>query len=164
MMPTVEISWPEHYDPRNCPIHVRNDIEIDVAPDAVWAWITRAPLWPTWYRNSADVRILQGDACELRLGTRFRWKTFGVAITSTVIEYVPNGRMAWDAHGLGVDAYHAWALAPCTRGCYVLTEETQHGWAARLGGLLMPGRMHRYHQVWLESLAAKARGGLPPPA
>jgi hypothetical protein len=32
----------------------------------------------------------------------------------------------------------------------VLTEETQTGWLARLGALVMPGRMSKWYQRWLE--------------
>ena len=46
---------------------------------------------------------------ELRLSTEFRWKTFGVAIDSTVCELVRHERLAWDAHRDGVHANHAWA-------------------------------------------------------
>ncbi|MGB5987855.1 MAG: hypothetical protein WBG37_21290 [Desulfobacterales bacterium] len=46
----------------------------------------------------------------------------------------------------------------------MLTEETQHGWAARLGNLLAPNRMHKFHQLWLEGLEIQASAGLPPSA
>ena len=39
---------------------------------------------------------------------------------------------------------------------YVPTEETQNGWLARLGALVMPGRMSRWHQRWLEELGKVA--------
>jgi hypothetical protein len=45
----------------------------------------------------------------------------------------------------------------------VLTEETQHGWLARLAAVAMPNRMHKYHQIWLEQLRDSARKGMPPP-
>ncbi len=156
-----EVSWPDRYHPRNCPIHVRNELDMNAAPEKVWAWLIRATLWPTWYVNSANIKILDGTGSNLQKGTRFRWKTFGVTLISTVHEYVPVERIAWDAHAFGVDAYHAWVLRPSARGCHVLTEETQHGWLARLGKLFMPNRMYTYHQLWLEGLAAKARDGLP---
>lgn len=167
MNPSLEIQWPNHYHPRNCPVHVRNELDMAAKPDLVWAWLIHAALWPSWYANSADVTILTDTGLEeteptLQLGTRFRWKTFGVTITSTVLEYIPFERIAWDAHGLGVDAYHAWLLQPSPQGCHVLTEETQHGWAAKLGNLFMPNRMHKYHQIWLEGLNANARAGVPP--
>jgi hypothetical protein len=49
-----------------------------------------------------------------------------------------------------VHAYHAWAFERRDSGVYVLTEETQNGWLARLGALVMPGRMSRWYQRWLE--------------
>ena len=164
MTQSLEVRWPEHYRPHNCPVHVRNELDMDAAPERVWAWLIRASLWPTWYVNSANVTILDGSGPDLQKGTRFRWKTFGVTITSTVIEYVTGERIAWDAHAFGIDAYHAWVLQPSARGCHVLTEETQHGWLARLGKLFMPNRMYTFHQLWLEGLAAKAHAGLPPAA
>jgi len=158
------IKWPDHYKPQNSPVHVRNEMDMTAPQERVWAWLIHAPLWPTWYINSANVKIIEGPGPELGIGTRFRWKTFGVTIMSTVLEYVPNERIAWDAHAFGIDAYHAWVLQPSVKGCYVLTEETQHGGIARLGNLLMPNRMHKFHQLWLEALESKAGSGLPPTA
>ncbi len=157
-----EVQWPDHYAPRNCPIHVRNELDMAASPENVWAWLTRVTLWPTWYINSANIKILEGSGPDLKAATRFRWKTFGVTITSTVREYVPYERIAWDGHALGIDVYHAWVLVKSTRGCHVLTEETQHGWIARLGKLVMPNRMYKFHQLWLEALEKKAQAGLPP--
>lgn len=164
MTQPLQVKWPDHYQPRNCPVHVRNELDMAAAPKRVWAWLIRADLWPTWYVNSANVKILDGTGPDLQKGTRFRWKTSGVTITSTVLEYVPRERIAWDAHAFGIDAYHAWVLQPSARGCHVVTEETQHGWLARLGKLFMPNRMYKFHQLWLEGLATKARAGLPPTA
>jgi uncharacterized protein YndB with AHSA1/START domain len=164
MTQPLQVKWPDHYQPRNCPVHVRNELDMAAAPKRVWAWLIRATLWPTWYVNSANVKILEGTGLDVQKGTRFRWKTFGVTITSTVLEYVPRERIAWDAQAFGIDAYRAWVLQPFARGCHVVTEETQRGWLARLGKLFMPNRMHKFHQLWLEGLATKARTGLPPAA
>ena len=162
MKEPLEIQWPDHYKPDNCPVHVRNELDMAASPEHVWAWLTCAPAWPSWYVNSANVTILEGPEPNLEKGTRFRWKTFGVTIVSTVVECVPDERIAWTAHSLGIDVYHAWVLSPSSRGCTVLTEETQHGWLARLGKLFMPNRMFHFHQLWLEELERKASEGLPP--
>lgn len=159
-----EIHWPDHYHPHNCPVHVRNTLDMDAPAERVWAWLTCASLWPSWYVNSANVQILDGTRSYLEMGTRFRWKTFGVTITSTVVEYVPNERIAWTGHSLGIDVYHAWAIGPSDRGCIVVTEETQHGWLARLSQRVMPNRMFNFHQLWLEELQKKAANALPPGA
>ncbi len=148
------IRWPQEFDPSNSPVHVHNELAMSASPEVVWAWLVCAELWPTWYENSKKVRV-QGKGPNLVPGARFRWRTFGVNIESQVVEFVPTER-------LGVCAYHAWLIRKAPGGCHVLTEETQHGWLARLGNLLLPNRMHRFHQIWLEGLQGKALTGLPP--
>ena len=135
---------------------------IAASSETVWAWLIRAQLWPTWYPNSSNIRFLNGKAPDLALGTQFRWKTFGVTVQSTVLEFVPFERLAWDAHGIGLDAYHTWLIRETAHGCYVIMEETQRGWLARLGKAVRPKRMEQQHQNWLEGLSKKAISGLPP--
>ncbi len=160
--PPAAINWPPEYHTARTPVHVRNELHMPAAPEVVWAWLVRAPLWPAWYVNSANVRLLDEPALDLKLGTRFSWKTFSANVVSTVREYVPPERIAWDGKGIGLDVYHAWLIVRTASGCYVLTEETQHGVLARLQSIFMPRRMHHYHQLWLEQLAARAATGLPP--
>jgi uncharacterized protein YndB with AHSA1/START domain len=155
--------WPERYLPAKSAVFVRNDIEIAAPPEHVWAWLLRAQLWPEWYANSADIHFLSHTGPDRRDRSRFRWRTFGVRITSKVLEFDPCARLAWDAHGIGVSAYHTWTLTRKPDGAtHVLTEETQNGWLARLSKRLMPTRLHDRHQEWLEGLAAKAESGPPP--
>ena len=136
-----EVKWPDRFDPRKTPVHVRNELIMDVPCDSIWAWLVRAEQWPTWYANSANVRFLEGTPPDLALGTMFKWKTFGVKLTSTVHEFVPNERLAWDAKGPGVTAYHVWLLQRTAAGCRVVTEESQIGWLARLSNRFRPGRV-----------------------
>ncbi|HVR40937.1 MAG TPA: SRPBCC domain-containing protein [Thermoanaerobaculia bacterium] len=158
----MPIVWPDEFDPAQAPVHVRNEIDISAPCDRVWAWLIRAQLWPTWYSNSADVQFLSGTPPDLDAGTQFRWSTFGVTLDSTVLEFVPPSRIAWDARRAGIQAYHAWLLEPASGRCHVITEETQHGILARAGKLLTPNRMSRGHDEWLEGLRDNAMHGLPP--
>jgi uncharacterized protein YndB with AHSA1/START domain len=161
--PPSLIRWPEKYLPANANVFAHNEIVIAAPPERVWAWLLRAQLWPEWYENSANVHFLSHTGPDLRDRSRFRWKTFGVRITSKVLEFEPERRLAWDAHGIGVDAYHAWVLTPVGDGStQVVTEETQSGWLARLGAVLMPKRMQAKHQLWLEGLSEQAQSGMPP--
>ena len=79
-----------------------------------------------------------------------------------MLEFLPYERLAWDAHGTGLAAYHGWLIQKTNQGCNVIMEETQRGWVARLGKTLRPKRMEQQHQVWLEGLRDKASRGLPP--
>jgi hypothetical protein len=85
--------------------------------------------------------FLAGPPPDLTLGTRFRWKTFGITIESTALEFLPYERLAWDARGTGLDAYHAWLIQKTNQGSNVIAKETQRGWVARLGKALKPNRM-----------------------
>ena len=158
------IDWPERYNPARTPIHVRNELASPAAPELIWAWLVRVTLWPSWYPNSRNVRIDGGYCTDLSKGCAFTWHTFGVDIRSTVLEFEPPHRVAWNAFGIGVDAYHAWLITPTSTGSHVLTEETQYGWADRLSSWLFPTRMSRFHQLWLERLSASAQSGPPPGA
>jgi len=156
------LRWPEPFHPTRAAVYVRNELHMSAPAERVWAWLVRAELWPSWYPNARNVRIEQGPRPDLALGTRFRWWTFGVPIESTVEEFAANERIAWSARGLGVRAYHGWLIEKSAGGCHVVMEETQNGILARLGALLLPHRMHHYHQIWLEELHAKAAQGAPP--
>jgi Polyketide cyclase / dehydrase and lipid transport len=158
--PVDSIRWPEEFAPTRAPIHVRNELAISAPATTVWAWLIRAPEWPSWYSNSQDV-IIDNEAAELTPGVTFRWQTFGVKLVSHVEEFVAPERLAWNARGVGIWVYHAWLIRPSATGCSVLTEETQYGFLARMGNFLLPERMYRQHQVWLKALRDKAQQGLP---
>jgi len=147
------IHWPKGFGPGEAPIHVVNRIETETAPEIVWRRLIHAAGWPDIYANASDVAI-EGGGADLFAGARFNWKTFGVALRSEVKEFEPDSRIAWLAKGTGVTAYHAWLIVPVGTGCAVLTEETQYGLVSRVGRLLFPTRMERWHQRWLEALAA----------
>ncbi len=158
----VSINWPEPYRPGATAVHVSNELLMQAPAARVWAWLIRATLWPSWYENAKDV-VIDGGV-ELGLGARFTWRTFGVAVSSVVEEFVPEARIGWTGAGLGMNVYHGWVIEPRGQGCLVLTEENQNGFGARAQAAVMPNRMHKHHQIWLESLNAKAMGGWPPTA
>ena len=153
--------WPDNYHPHNTAVHVRNEIDIAAAPEIVWAWLIRAERWPQWYVNSANVRFIEDNPPDLALGTRFKWKTFGVGIDSTVQEFVPGERIAWNGKSFGIDVYHAWLIVKTPNGCKVITEESQRGFMSRLSALLFPKRMWKFHQIGLEGLRDNSANGIP---
>jgi Polyketide cyclase / dehydrase and lipid transport len=161
-MDEEQISWPTEFDPGLCPIHVRNDIIIAASSQVIWAWIIRAQHWPVWYPNSSEVQIVTGASLDLSADARFSWKTFGVRLVSHVREFSPYERIAWDAFGVGIRAYHAWLMAATSHGTHVRTEETQSGWLARAHKFFMPNRMSYYHDLWLHKLRESAECGMPP--
>lgn len=150
------IRWPARFSPDTAPVHVVNAITVSASPETVWKVLIRAADWHEFYGNASDVMIEDGGP-DLSDEARFTWRTFGVALETQVQEFEPFERIAWLARAPMIEAYHAWLLVPAAGGCHVITEETQHGFAARAGRLLFPGRMERWHQMWLEGLATVAR-------
>ena len=59
--------------------------------------LVRAPRWPSWYPNCANVKLLAPARDDLGAGARFTWNTFGVSLTSEVLEWVPQERLAKQA-------------------------------------------------------------------
>lgn len=157
----MSIRWPDRYHPSRAPVHVVNERVIEAPGDVLWSWLTCAERWPEWYPNARAVRIERGPTNALALGTKFRWRTFGVALRSEVLECDAPERLAWNGRGMGVDAYHAWWIESRGGTCRVLTEETQHGVLARLSDGLFPRRMWEGHDLWLSRLAAQAVEGRP---
>jgi len=88
------IRWPDKYKPERTAVHARTELEMPVPPEAVWPWLVRAELWPTWYPGFTDV-VIDGGGHDLKPGSRFRWKTFGVRLDSKVEEFVEFERIAW---------------------------------------------------------------------
>jgi hypothetical protein len=123
----------------------------------VWATLIDACGWPAWYRNAHAVTIDGHD--RLAPGARFRWRTFGLRVRSTVCEFEPERLLAWDGRALGSTGYHRWLLrALPDGGTTVITEEVQTGLAVRMIAPLMRRGLLREHQHWIVELGRRAGG------
>ncbi len=152
--PHSGIAWPDGFAPDACPVHVVNALDCVRSPEEIWRKLIRAKHWPAFYANARNVRI-DGDVDDLSSGASFRWRTFGVSLRTEVVAFEPPCRITWIARTPGLVACHTWLITPLREGgCRILTEETQKGVLSRLGAFVFPGRMERWHQVWLEGLAA----------
>jgi Polyketide cyclase / dehydrase and lipid transport len=153
------IHWPTEYEPSRCPVHVVNSLDIAASPAIVWEQLIAATDWPTWYSKVSNV-LIKGSSRKLSQGADFTWNTSGVTIASTIKEFVPNERIAWDGKGMGLysyhSSYHAWLITPTPSGCRVLSEETQRGILPRLSKLLTPKASNHWIQQWLEALATRS--------
>ncbi len=156
-MSSEKINWPSKYHPDNCAVHVANAMDMDVSMEAAWDRLIHATQWPNWYSNATNVRIMDPQKKKLDLGVKFRWKTFGMTINCTVEEFLPFERLAWSSESFGMGVYHAWLLCDRPQGCHVITEETQNGFIPKIAASLMPGKMHKFHQIWLEGLNETAK-------
>lgn len=155
------VTWPERYDPKISAIYALNDIDVKAPPEIVWQLLIDAQNWARYFPPEDQVRILTGEP-QLAMGTRYSRVTVGFPMSLQVTEFEPFRRLAWattvDGDETGSSAYHGWVITPTAEGCHVLTEETQQGaFFLEELGRKNPGALYRYHQDWVERLAAAAQ-------
>lgn len=163
-----EIIWPEGYLPGTTENFASNEVIVaGLSAAEVWPFLSNAPLWPSYYANSADVRFYDSKGPQLELDVRFYFSTFGFPVEAQVTEYVPPadgqpGRVAW--HGWAgegdtrLDVIHAWLVEDLSGGrVRILTQETQKGKPAAELAKAKPNPMINGHQDWLDGLVAAAR-------
>ena len=149
---SVNIHWPDGYDPGHADLFAHNAIIIDAPAETIWAKLVAAAAWPIWYSNASDV-VVNDLSGTLSDGVTFNWTTFGLKIASTIAEYVPHSRIGWYGTGDQLRAYHTWLLIPRdTTSTYVVMEEIGMGPAAQHLAQANPGHMHRGHDLWNISL------------
>jgi hypothetical protein len=135
---------------RRRPVRPQRDRHPGAAATDLAALIA-ATAWPRWYSNSANV-VVNDPAGLLAAGVSFDWTTFGLQISSTVAEFVPQLRLGWYGNGEGLRAYHMWLLVPREDSTYVVLEEIGLGDGAKRLARTNPGHMHRGHDLWNISL------------
>src|ERR1700677_1890968 len=89
------IHWPEGFSPKQTDAFVHNQIFINAPAKAIWSNLVNAKDWPSWYSNSADVQITDGDEDRLGPKSQFKWRTFGFPVSSRVNEFVTDIRLRW---------------------------------------------------------------------
>ena len=139
---SADIHWPDGYDPRDADLFAHNHITIDQPAEAIWQHLIAAGSWPQWYSNSHDV-VVDDASGLLAEGVSCGWSTFGLKITSTVAEFVPEERIGWYGTGEGLRAYHTWLLLPDDSITYMVMEEVGLGPGAQQLARTNPGHMHR---------------------
>lgn len=165
------IIWPEGYIPGFCDNFASNEVIVaGLSAAEVWSFLSNAPLWPSYYKNSANIRFYGNKGPELENGVRFYFETFGFPVEAQVVEYVAPGngqpgRVAW--HGWAgeensderLDVHHAWLIEDLAGDrVRILTQETQNGKPAQALASTRPNPMINGHQEWLDGLVEAARG------
>ena len=164
------IHWPEGFVPGFTENFASNEVIVaGLSAADVWPFLSEALRWPTYYANSANVRIHGDKGQALTAGVRFFFETFGFPVDARCNECVPPaagqpGRLAW--HGWAgeegtdgrLDAHHAWLVEDLDGGrVRILTQETQTGKPAEALRDAKPNPMINGHQDWLDGLVRAAR-------
>ena len=151
-----DIHWPDGFDPEQADLFAHNEIVVNASCEKVFANIVDAEVWPSWYPNSHNVKLLNSPDGKLREGARFSWDTFGVHIESRVHEFVPDRRVGWFGDGPGMHAYHTFLLLKTVEGCHIVTEEVVKGPGAVEFREKQPNAMHEGHDLWLSTLKQRS--------
>ncbi len=148
-----EIHWPAGFSPDDSDLFAHNEIFIKAPSPTVWQHIVEAQKWPGWYPNSHDVQVENDQGGVLKADSKFEWSTFGLHITSTIHEFVPNNRLGWFGKRCRRRCHLLPYLASSTSdGCQVVTEEVAKGPGAIAFRKSDPNALHRGHELWLSSL------------
>jgi len=152
-----DIHWPDGFHPERADMFAHNEIFVHASCEKVFFNIVDAQVWPSWYPNSHNVKLLNSPDGKLHGETRFSWDTFGVHIESRVHEFVPSSRIGWFGDGTGMNAYHTFLLL--NRGakdCHIVTEEVMKGPGAVEFRKKQPDAMHEGHDLWLRTLKRRS--------
>lgn len=162
------IQWPEGYIPGFTDNFCSNEVIVrGLSAADIWPLLAAPDAWPTYYANSANVRLHGAPGPMLANGDRFYFETFGFPVEAQCTEFVAPvagqaGRIAW--HGWAgegdtrLDVHHAWLVEDLSGGrVRILTQETQRGLPAKDLALAKPNPMINGHQDWLDGLVAAAR-------
>ena len=136
------------------PIFAHKELFIQALPDIVWKIHTAINDWPQW-QSGIDMAKLEGP---LAIGSVFRWKSGGLAISSTLQVVEPNQQIGWTGKALGTRASHIWILKPHNDGTLLTTEESMEGWLVSILKLVMPKFLERSLDTWLLCLKSEAEG------
>lgn len=149
--------WPLGVAPADASFDIANEGDVAARPETVWAWLTRADLWSTWFPRATKVHFEKGGPT-LETGTVVVWDMLGSTIRVTITRAEPPYVLAWEGGAGGVHAYHSWLIAPAAQGSHVVTLETERGIVPALFGWTYKNKLRAAHDEWIAALAKVAAG------
>jgi len=147
-----EIVWPLDYEPSVSKFFVHNEIEINASPEIVWNILINAGEWENYYDGASDLVLSNNTSGFLNESSVFTWKTMGLDFKSTIKEFKPPYRLAWESNKDVIDGYHAWLIIPTENGSKLITSEAQHGFMTLPQKLFVPNKLHGLHDTWLSEI------------
>jgi uncharacterized protein YndB with AHSA1/START domain len=138
------------------------EVDIDAAPDAVWAVLADVERWPEWTPSMTLVRRLEDGPFGVGSRVRVRQPRLPQAVY-TITEYEPGQTFSWAARSSGVTTVGGHHVVPHEDGhATVRLTLDQTGVLAPLVGLFAARLARRY--VALEAEGLRRRCESPPPA
>ena len=88
----------------------------------------------------------------LEEGSRFKWKTAGMSISSVIHTITPYTNFGWSGKSMGLVAVHNWHLTEVKKQTEVKVEESMDGILARWFKSMFTKNLEKSMQKWLELL------------
>lgn len=130
------------------------DVDIDAAPETVWAVLTDVERWPTWTESMTKVERLADG--EFSTGSVARVKQPRLPTTVwTVNEFEPGTYFSWVAKSPGIMTVGGHEVTAVNGSTRVRLSLRQTGALAAIMGLLLSRRSRRY--VDMEAHGLKRR-------
>ncbi len=145
-------------------ITVRRQILVDAPQETVWKILTDMLHWEDWHPDVSRVKQLG----PLTVGTRFRWRHMGAAISSEIRAWLPPWRFGWSSETRALRAAHDWRIYRQTNGLVrVLSMEDVVGWTVRHFPERMEKKVGAALDLWLALIKSNAEkqaraAGIPP--
>ncbi|MBB6378379.1 putative membrane protein [Pseudonocardia eucalypti] len=127
-------------------------VEINAAPDRVWAVLEDVARWPAWSPTMDSVELLTDGPFGRGSKAEVRQPKLAKAVW-TVTAFEPGRRFEWSTSSVGVTTRADHVIVPTAAGCQVTLEIAQTGALAGLIGLAFGSLTRRY--VDLEGASLK---------
>jgi uncharacterized protein YndB with AHSA1/START domain len=139
---------------------VQHTVTVPRSPERVWAVFEDVANWPKWNPVTPSARWLTEGQWRrgARLAITLRLRNKRRLIRPQIVTIVPNHRVTWVSHSLGVKSAQTFAFAPDGPETRITATETLSGPFAFLYKLLVrPSVIQATLVRWLEALRAEAQ-------
>jgi uncharacterized protein YndB with AHSA1/START domain len=132
-------------------------IDINAAPERVWAVMTDVERWPEWTASMSEVRLVEGDRLALGARVRVRQPRLPASMLE-VTELEPGRGFTWRAASPGVNFVGKHEIASVGTGVTVTLSAQFSGPLAGIVGLFTSGMTRRYVKMEAEGLKRRSEG------
>ncbi|MFT2015666.1 SRPBCC family protein [Streptomyces sp. 796.1] len=129
-------------------IRGQRELLIHAPVERVWRLHTDVAAWPVW--NSGIDRVAPTGT--LTVGSSFRWRSHGLAVSSTVIALTPGRHITWESPAAGIHEVHRWTFTAIGDNTLARTEETWSGPRVDADPYGLRAELTQSLTVWLRDL------------
>lgn len=136
----------------DAPVKCSKCIEINAPIEKVWSIMADIDNWSKW-QPTISRPSLSG---QLKMGSRFTWKTGGAGITSTLQTVNHPTHLSWTGKTYGMFAIHNWTFERIPYGTLVSVDESMEGLLAFLFKKAFNRNLEKDMANWLSCLKKEA--------